>query len=446
LFFCQGFYEEGWIPVAKIVINRVMRILLVGSGGREHALAWKLKQSSRCTHLICAPGNAGIAQIVPCAAVAVDDIDGLVALARAEQIDFVVVGPEIPLVLGLADRLTALGIPVFGPSAKAAQLEGSKGFTKDLCKKYAIPTAAYERFTAIAPAHDFIDRMGAPIVIKADGLAAGKGVVVAMTVAEAKDAVDDMLSGNAFGASGASVVIEEFMEGEEVSYFALTDGTHILPLTTAQDHKRVGDGDVGPNTGGMGAYSPARLMTPELDHLVIETILKPTVAGMAKEGAPFQGVLYAGLMVHHGKPRLVEYNARFGDPECQTLMLRLQSDLVELLYACAKGRLDTVQPVWSDAPSLCVVMAAEGYPGAYQKNTVIRGLDAAAAVPQVQIFHAGTAEKDQHIVATSGRVLGVCAVGPNVVEARKSAYAAVDAIDWPEGFCRRDIAWRAVEE
>lgn len=423
-----------------------MRILLVGSGGREHALAWKLRQSPRCDYLLCAPGNAGIAQITPCAPqVAVDDIDGLVALVQSEKIDFVVVGPEVPLVLGLVDRLAAIGIPAFGPRAAAAQLEGSKGFTKDLCKKYNIPTAAYERFTDIAAANAFIDKMGAPIVIKADGLAAGKGVVVAMTLSEAKDAVADMLSGNAFGSSGASIVIEEFMEGEEVSYFALTDGTAILPLNSAQDHKRVGDGDTGPNTGGMGAYSPARLITPELEQIILDDILKPTVAGMRQDGHPFQGVLYAGLMVKDGRPRLVEYNARFGDPECQTLMLRLESDLVDMLYACATGHLQDVKPVWSDDPSLCVVMAAEGYPGTYKKNTVIGGLAAAAAVPQVQVFHAGTAEKDGQIVATGGRVLGICATGPDVASARASAYAAVDQLDWPEGFCRRDIAWRAMQ-
>jgi len=422
-----------------------MRILLVGSGGREHALAWKLKQSKSCDYLICAPGNAGIEQIVPCKPVAVEDIDGLVKLAQSEQIDFVVVGPEIPLSLGLTDALRKVGIPAFGPSGKAAQLEASKGFTKDLCKKYNIPTAAYERFTDIPAALAFLDKMGAPIVIKADGLAAGKGVVVAMTMDEAKAAIEDMLSGNAFGASGASIVIEEFMEGEEVSYFALTDGVNILPLTTAQDHKRVGDGDTGPNTGGMGAYSPARLMTPELNDIVINEILKPTVAGMAADGCPFQGVLYAGLMVKDGKPRLVEYNARFGDPECQTLMLRLESDLVDLLYACAAGKLNCVTPPkWSSNPSLCVVMAAEGYPAAYKKNTVIRGLDKAAAIPDVQVFHAGTVAKDGQILSVGGRVLGVCATGADVTSARQTAYQAVDAIDWPEGFCRRDIAWRAI--
>lgn len=423
-----------------------MRILLVGSGGREHALAWKLKQSKLCTSLICAPGNAGISEIVPCRPVSVEDIDGLVQLAQDEAIDFVVVGPEIPLSLGIVDRLKKIGIPAFGPSAAAARLESSKGFTKDLCQKYNIPTAAYQRFTDKSDAFAFLDKMGAPIVIKADGLAAGKGVVVALTLDEARAAVEDMLSGNAFGSSGASIVIEEFMEGEEISYFALTDGVNILPLATAQDHKRVGDGDTGPNTGGMGAYSPARLMTPALDQIVINEILKPTILGMAADGHPFQGVLYAGLMVKDGRPRLVEYNARFGDPECQTLMLRLTSDLVELLYACALGVLNTVEPPkWSDHPSLCVVMAAEGYPGVYRKNTVIRGLDKAAAIPDVQVFHAGTVNgNDGQILAVGGRVLGVCATGPDVTSARERAYKAVDQIDWPEGFCRRDIAWRAI--
>lgn len=421
-----------------------MRILLVGSGGREHALAFKIKQSPRCTHLICAPGNAGIAQIAPCSPVAVDDIDGLVALVQSEQIDFVVVGPETPLVLGLVDRLRDIGIPAFGPDKKAAQLEGSKGFMKDLCKKYHIPTAAYERFTSVAPAHAFIDKLGAPIVVKADGLAAGKGVVVATSVDEAKEAVTDMLSGNAFGEAGASIVIEEFLEGEEISYFAISDGENILPLSSAQDHKRVGDGDTGPNTGGMGAYSPARLMTPEMEKIIINDIIKPTVAGMKQDGCPFQGVLFAGLMVHHGIPKLLEFNARFGDPECQTLMLRLQSDVVDMLYACATGVLDSVQPVWSDHPSLCVVMAAKGYPAAYQKNTVIGGLSEAAAVLNVHIFHAGTSEKDGKIIATGGRVLGVCAIGNDVSSARSSAYQAVDKLVWPEGFCRRDIAWRTL--
>lgn len=429
-----------------------MKILLVGSGGREHALAWKILQSPLCDKLYVAPGNAGIAQIAECADIAVDQIDSLVDFAKTQKIDFVIVGPEIPLVLGLADQLRAAGITVFGPSKAAAQLEGSKGFTKDLCRKYNIPTAAYERFTDIAAANGYIDQMGAPIVIKADGLAAGKGVIVAMTVDEAKAAVADMLcghsfghsSGDSFGHSGSSVVIEEFLEGEEVSYFALCDGKNLLTLTSAQDHKRVGDDDTGPNTGGMGAYSPARLSDATLERRILTEILEPTVAAMIAEGTPFQGVLYAGLMVKNGAPKLIEYNARFGDPECQCLMLRWKGDMVNILHQCALGNLTNAQVAWSSEPSLCVVMAANGYPGPTQKGTVIRGLDQAAACENVQIFHAGTQQKNGDIVANGGRVLGVCATGATVAEARSKAYKAVDLIDWPEGFCRRDIAWRAI--
>lgn len=420
-----------------------MKILLVGSGGREHALAWKLSQSPLCDQLFCAPGNAGIADLAQCLPIAVEDIDALVREAQGRKIDFVVVGPEVPLVLGLADRLRAAGIPVFGPSGAAAQLEGSKGFMKDLCRDCSIPTAAYDRFTDAAKAHDFINNMGAPIVIKADGLAAGKGVVVAMTLEEAHAAVDDMLSGNAFGDAGASVVVEEFLDGEEISYFAISDGTHILPLTSAQDHKRVGDGDTGPNTGGMGAYSPARLMTKELEDEVLSTIIAPTVRAMAERGCPFVGVLFAGLMVVDGKPKLLEYNARFGDPECQTLMLRMENDLVELLYAAATGKADTVSARWSSQAALCIVMAAKGYPGSYAKNTPI-DLGQAANLPKARIFHAGTALKDGQLVSTGGRVLGVCATGATIGEAQTLAYQAVDMIDWPDGFCRRDIGWRAV--
>ena len=425
-------------------MTQTLKILLIGGGGREHALAWKLKQSPLCRELICAPGNPGIDELATCFPVKVDDVGGLVKLAKDENVDFVVAGPETPLVLGIADELRALGIPVFGPSKAAAQLEGSKGFMKDICRKYNIPTAAYERFTDIPSAHAFIDKLGAPIVVKADGLAAGKGVVVAMTVAEAKDAVNDMLSGNAFGNAGASIVIEEFLDGEEISYFAISDGTNLLPLSSAQDHKRVGDGDTGPNTGGMGAYSPARLMTPELEQIVIKTILEPTVKAMAAEGHPFTGVYFAGLMIVKGVPKLLEYNVRFGDPECQTLMLRLESDLVDMLYAASTGKLDTVKPTWSAQPSLCVVMASRGYPGAFDKNTVIGNLDAAQSLPQVHIFHAGTAQHNGKLVATGGRVLGICATGHDVADARNHAYKAVDAINWPEGFCRRDIAWRAI--
>lgn len=421
-----------------------MNILLVGSGGREHALAWKLFQSPLCSKLYVAPGNAGIAQVAECVAIGVEEIDKLVDFALGHKIEIVVVGPEVPLVLGLADRLRDKNIPVFGPSGKAAQLEGSKGFMKDLCRKYDIPTAAYECFTDVAAAHAFIDKLGAPVVVKADGLAAGKGVVVAETVEQAKEAVSDMLSGNVFGSAGASIVIEEFLDGEEISYFAICDGENLLPLSSAQDHKRAFDGDKGPNTGGMGAYSPARLMTPAMEQEVLKKILKPTVEAMKSEGCPFTGVFFAGLMVVNGIPKLLEYNVRFGDPECQTLMMRLESDLVQMLYAAATGKLDAIKPEWSDHPSLCVVMAANGYPGAYKKNTPIRNLETAGKVENVQIFHAGTALKDGEIVAVGGRVLGVSATGESVAAAREVAYRAVDLIDWPEGFCRRDIAWRAL--
>lgn len=421
-----------------------MKILLVGSGGREHALAWKLSQSPRCTELLVAPGNAGIENVARCVPVSVEDTDALVRLAVDEQVSFVVVGPEGPLVAGLADQLRARNIPVFGPSAAAARLEGSKGFMKDLCRKYAIPTARYERFTEGEAACAYADTLGLPVVVKADGLAAGKGVVIATTPAEAHDAIKDMLSGAAFGAAGSSIVVEEFMDGEEVSYFALCDGANLLPLNSAQDHKRVGDGDTGPNTGGMGAYSPARLMTPALEDKILETILRPTVAAMAAEGCPFTGVFFAGLMIVKGEPKLIEYNVRFGDPECQTLMLRLESDLVDMLYAAATGKLADVRPLWSQDPALCVVMAANGYPGTYVKGSVIRGLDRADTQENVIVFHAGTARKDGEIVATGGRVLGVSAKGRDVGAAREAAYAAVDSIDWPEGFCRRDIAWRAL--
>ncbi|HOO49796.1 MAG TPA: phosphoribosylamine--glycine ligase [Alphaproteobacteria bacterium] len=421
-----------------------MKILLIGSGGREHAMAWKIKQSPLCDELIVAPGNAGIAQIATCVPIPAENIAELVALSQNEKIDFAIVGPEAPLVLGLADELCNLGIPVFGPSAAAAQLEGSKGFMKDLCKKYNIPTASYERFTDLNEALNYINKLGAPIVIKADGLAAGKGVVVAMTLDEAIAATKDMLSGNAFGQAGASIVIEEFMDGEEISYFAICDGENLLPLISAQDHKRVGDGDTGPNTGGMGAYSPARLMTPAMEQEILENILKPTVSAMKAEGCPFTGVFFAGIMVVNDVPKLLEYNVRFGDPECQTLMMRLKSDLVEILYAAAIKKLDTVKADWSENPSLCVVMAAKGYPGSYTKNTPIRNLETAAKIDGVNIFHAGTALKDGEIVSIGGRVLGITASGSTVTEAREKAYAAVDALDWPEGFCRRDIAWRAL--
>jgi phosphoribosylamine--glycine ligase len=423
-----------------------MRILVVGSGGREHALCWAIAASPLCTNLFCAPGNAGIAEIAQCVDVGIDDIAGQVALAQREKIDFVVVGPEGPLVAGLADRLSEAGIKVFGPSAKAAQLEGSKGFTKDLCRRHNIPTAAYEHFTDTAKAEAYIRAQGAPIVVKADGLAAGKGVVVAETVQQAIDAMRDMLSGNRFGAASASVVVEDFMEGEEASLFALCDGEHALALAGAQDHKRVFDGDKGPNTGGMGAYSPAPILDAAMVDRAMREIVLPTVHALAADGAPYKGVLYAGLMIGPQGPRLVEYNCRFGDPECQVLMMRLKSDIVPALMACADGGLRHFDLRWADDAALTVVMAANGYPDAYKKGSEIRNLAAAGKVEGVQIFHAGTkfGPDGKQVLANGGRVLNVTAMAPTVEEARARAYRAVDLIDWPQGYCRRDIAWRAV--
>lgn len=425
-----------------------MKVLIIGSGGREHALAWKLSASPRCEKLYCAPGNAGIAQCAECVSIPVDDIPALVKFASDQAVDLVVVGPEGPLVAGLADRLAEKNIKVFGPSQLAARLEGSKGFMKDICAKYNIPTARYGRFSELEKARDFILRLKAPVVVKADGLAAGKGVIIAQSHEEALEAAADMLSGNAFGASGAEIVVEQFLDGEELSYFALADGRTMLPLTSAQDHKRAFDGDEGPNTGGMGAYSPAHMMTSELEEKILHRIIKPTIAAMAAEGCPFTGVLFAGIMVVGGEPYLLEYNVRFGDPECQTLMLRLQGDLLEILLACAEGRLENLrgQITWSKDVSLCVVMAANGYPGDYKKNTPIGGLDKAAQEKNVTVFHAGTAQgPGGGIVSTGGRVLGVSALGATIADAQSAAYRAVDKIDWPDGFCRRDIGWRALE-
>ncbi len=420
-----------------------MRILVVGGGGREHALCWAIAASPLCDALYCAPGNAGIAQDAECVGIAADDVDGLVAFATDQAIDLVVVGPEAPLVLGLVDRLDAAGIRAFGPRADAAMLEGSKGFMKDLCARHVIPTAAYGRFTDADKAKAYIREQGAPIVVKADGLAAGKGVTVAQSVDEALAAVDQAMNDKAFGAAGAELVIEEFLPGEELSFFALVDGESALPLAGAQDHKAVGDGDTGPNTGGMGAYSPAPSLTEALEAEVMETIILPTVRGMAADGHPYRGVLYAGLMLDGGKPKLLEYNVRFGDPECQVLMMRLRSDIVPALVAACDGTLDTFDLRWSDEAALTVVLAANGYPGAYEKGTEIRGLDDAAATGAT-VFHAGTAAEDARILATGGRVLNVTARGANITDAQANAYAAVDAIDWPDGFCRRDIGWRAV--
>jgi len=421
-----------------------MNILLLGSGGREHALAWKLAQSPRVETLYAAPGNPGIARHATLVSLDAADHAAVVAFCREKSVGLVVIGPEAPLVDGLADALRAAGVPVFGPNKAAAQLEGSKGFTKDLCARANIPTAGYVRTTSLEQARAQVGMFGLPVVIKADGLAAGKGVIIAMTHAEADAALADMFGGG-FGAAGAEVVIEEFLTGEEASFFALTDGHFILPLGSAQDHKRVGDGDTGPNTGGMGAYSPARVLTPRLEREVLEHIIGPTVATMAQEGTPYSGVLYAGLMLTPVGPKLIEYNARFGDPECQVLMMRLKDDLAELLLATAQGRLaehGTVE--LTDDCALTVVMAAKGYPGTPEKGGTIRGVDTVAS-DHVQVFHAGTAMRNGELVANGGRVLNVTALGDSIGEAQARAYAAVDAIDFPSGFCRRDIGWREVE-
>ena len=419
-----------------------MNILVIGSGGREHALCWAIAASPLCDRLYCAPGNGGIRQVAECVAIDVMDFDRIVAFARETRIDFVVVGPDNPLAGGLADRLALAGIKHFGPTKAAAELEWSKGFTKDLCEAKGIPTARYRRFRDAAAAKEYAADHPLPVVIKADGLALGKGVIIASTRAEASAAIDSMFSGT-FGA-GQDVVIEEFLEGEEVSYFALSDGEHVLPLASAQDHKRVGDGDVGPNTGGMGAYSPVRVLTPALERRVLDEIIHPTVHAMKARGRPFKGVLYAGLMLTEAGPKLIEYNARFGDPETQVLMMRLKSDIVTLMLGVADGALKTMDVRWHDDAALTVVMAAQSYPGTPLKGTVIRGLEAAAQVEGVEIFHAGTAIKNGELVANGGRVLNVTARGRTVGEAQARAYRAVDLIDWPEGFCRRDIGWRAV--
>ncbi|MER8611130.1 phosphoribosylamine--glycine ligase [Mesorhizobium sp. M0435] len=419
-----------------------MRVLLIGSGGREHALAWKMAASPLLTKLYAAPGNPGIGGEAELVRLDVSDHAAVVRFCREKEIDLVVVGPEGPLVAGIADDLRAEGIRVFGPSKAAARLEGSKGFTKDLCAKYGIPTAAYGRFGDLASAKAYVERMGAPIVIKADGLAAGKGVTVAMTLDEALAALDACFDGS-FGQAGAEVVVEEFLSGEEASFFCLCDGITALPFGTAQDHKRLSDGDTGPNTGGMGAYSPAPVMTPEMIDRTMREIVEPTMRGMAETGAPFSGVLFAGLMISDSGPKLIEYNTRFGDPECQVLMMRLKDDLLVLLNAAAAGQLAHTSVRWRDEAALTVVMAARGYPGTPEKGSVIRGVEAAAG-EGVEIFHAGTAINGGALVANGGRVLNVTATGRTVGEAQKKAYAALDRIDWPQGFCRRDIGWLAV--
>ena len=421
-----------------------MNVLLIGGGGREHALAWKFKQSPLLRTLYCAPGNAGIAEVAEIVPLDVSDHAAIARFCKERAIGLVVIGPEAPLVAGLTDDLEAQGIKVFGPSRAAARLEGSKGFTKDLCARAGIPTAAYARFLDAGAAKTYLATQRLPIVIKADGLAAGKGVTIAGTKAEAAAAIDACFGG-AFGAAGSEVVIEKFLRGEEASVFALVDGRHALPLATAQDHKRAFDGDQGPNTGGMGAYSPAPVMTDALCRRVMDEIIAPTVRAMADAGTPFKGVLYAGLMIEDGAPKLIEYNVRFGDPECQVLMLRLKSDLLPALLATAMGRLGGVTVEWNDEPALCVVMAAKGYPGDYARGSEIRGLAEAARDPHVEIFHAGTRRDGCHILADGGRVLGVTALGRDIRAAQARAYAAVDKVHWPGGFCRRDIGWRAVE-
>jgi len=421
-----------------------MNILLLGSGGREHALAWKMAASPLTDQLYCAPGNAGIAREATCVALNPANHAAVVAFCKSHAIDLVVVGPEAPLVAGIVDDLEAAGIKAFGPSKAAARLEGSKGFAKDLCRAHNIPTAAYERFAQAAPAKAYARARGAPIVVKADGLAAGKGVIVATTVAEAEAAIDMILDGG-LGAAGAELVVEDFLEGEEASFFALCDGETALPLASAQDHKRVFDSDTGPNTGGMGAYSPAPVMTAEMTQRTLDEIVRPTLRAMKELGAPFKGVLFAGLMITRAGPQLIEYNIRFGDPECQPLMLRLKSDLVPALMAARDGMLKNFDLRWHDDAALTVVMATKGYPGDYAKGSVIDGLAEAAAVEGVEIFHAGTTiGADGRVIANGGRVLGVSAIGRTVADAQARAYAAVDKIRWPEGFCRRDIGWRAV--
>jgi phosphoribosylamine--glycine ligase len=405
-----------------------MNILILGGGGREHSLAWAVKQNPKCDRLIVAPGNAGIAAIAECAVLDILDGAAVVAFCGEEAVDFVIVGPEAPLAAGVADAVRGAGIACFGPSAAAARLEASKAFTKEVCEAAGVPQAAWARFAAAGPARDYVQLKGAPIVVKADGLAAGKGVTVAMTEVDALAAVDEVFGG-AFGAAGAEVVIEEFMVGEEASFFVLCDGIEALPVGTAQDHKRAFDGDLGPNTGGMGAYSPA-----------------PVLAEMARRGTPYQGVLYAGLMIADGGARLVEYNARFGDPECQVLMMRLGAQAFDLIEACATGRLAATRVNWADDHALTVVMAADGYPGAYRKGSAIGGLGALPEDSRHMVFHAGTAERDGRIVASGGRVLNVTARGDTLSEAKSEAYATVARIDWPEGFCRTDIGWRALRD
>jgi phosphoribosylamine---glycine ligase len=425
--------KNGEVPV---------KVLLVGSGGREQALAWALSKSPLLTKLYCAPGNAGIAEVAECVPIPATDFQALAKFAVETRIDFAVIAADAQLVAGLWDVMEGAGIRALGPSKAAAVLEGSKGFVKDLCLEAGIPTAAYQRFTAPAPAKSYADGLGYPVVIKADGLAAGKGVIIAADKSESDTAIDFMFEGG-FGESGHAIVVEEFMEGEEASFFALSDGTHVVPLAGAQDHKRVGDGDVGPNTGGMGAYSPAPVLPPALEQVAMDKFIKPTVAAMAARGMPYMGILYLGLMITKNGPRLVEYNCRFGDPECQVLMPRLKSDLLTALLAARNGKLQPLE--WRDEVALTVVMASEGYPGAYEKGHVITGLDEAARMPGITLFHAGTQKQGGDVTAVGGRVLNVTALGKDVAEAQARAYAAVAKIHWRGAFYRKDIGWRALK-
>jgi len=421
-----------------------MKVLVVGGGGREHALCWKIAQSPRVDTLYCAPGNPGIAELAECVHIAADEIDALLDFARAESIDLTVVGPEVPLTMGIVDRFQEAGLEIFGPSRAAARIEGSKGFSKDLMARHNIPTAAYRSFNEHAEAVAYIREQGAPIVVKADGLAAGKGVIVAMDEATAIAAVDDIMLEQVFGSAGTSVVIEEFMDGEEASFFAFTDGKNILPLASSQDHKRVFDNDEGLNTGGMGAYSPAPVVTDELYDEIVETIVKPTVAGMAADGHPYAGILYVGLMIKDGRPRVVEFNARFGDPEAQPLLVRMKEDVVPILQACARGELKQTSLEWHDKAAVCVVMASGGYPGSFTRGHEIKGLEEAAQIDDLVVFHAGTRLEDGKVVNNGGRVLGVTGLGSDVATAIRKAYQGVETISWQDVHYRKDIGAKAV--